>query len=72
MLVKPLALVTSMALLTAIAGPAAARPVHSGMQHSSQAAMFASDPQTAESAADAAMQTEAPMHRYFGGPKSND
>lgn len=72
MLVKPLALVTSMVLLAAIAGPAAARPQHSGMQHSSHAAMFSSDHQTAGTAADTAMPPEASMHRYTGGPKSND
>ena len=72
MLVKPLALVTSMVLLTAIAGQAVARPVHSSMQHSNQAAMSSSDHQTMESMAGTAMSTEAPMHRYMGGPKSND
>ena len=72
MFAKPLAMVTSMVLLAAVAGQAAARPVHSGMQLSSNAAMSSSDHQTAESAAGTAMPTEAPMHRYMGGPKSND
>ena len=72
MLVKPLALVTSMVLLTTIAGQAAARPGHLGMQHSNQAAMSSSDHQTTEAADGTAMSTGAPMHRYMGGPKSND
>ena len=72
MLVKSLALVTSMVLLTAIAGQAAARPAHPGMQHSNQAAMSSSEHQSPETTAGAAMSNEAPMHRYMGGPKSND
>ena len=75
MLAKPLALITSMVLLTAIAGPAAARPVHSGhsgMPHSNQATMSSGDHQTPEAADGTAMSTGAPMHRYTGGPKSND
>ena len=42
MLAKRLTLVSSLVLLTAIAGLAASRPAHSGMQHSSNAAMFSS------------------------------
>lgn len=72
MIAKPRALITSMVLLAAIAGPAAARPQHTGMQHSNHAAISSSDHQSPEAAAGAAMSAETPMHRYTGGPKSND
>lgn len=72
MLAKPLALIASMILLTAIAGQASARPQHSHTEHSATAVTFRDNVQAPEFAPDTGTPPRIDVHRYTGGPKSND
>jgi hypothetical protein len=71
---KRLALAASMILVAAISGSAIARTMTSGENHRSYA-INASGEMSSPSEAGAAMPAPAAednLHRYFGGPKSND
>jgi hypothetical protein len=73
MLTKPLTLVASMILFTAIAGQASARPQHSGTEHSVHAVTFPDNVQAPEFMPDTGTPSpQIAVHRYTGGPKSND
>ena len=72
---KHLALAASMIPLTAIAGQASARPEHSGRQHSTNSMTYSSRIQNQEflpGGETAPQPIEGMVHRYTGGPKSND
>jgi hypothetical protein len=71
---KRLALTASMILFATISGSAVARTMTSGENHWSHA-INASGEISSPSEAGAAMPSPAAgdnVHRYFGGPKSND
>ena len=69
---KRITLVTSMILFTAITGQAYARPQHFGTQHSTHAMASQANTQDEEFMPGADNSSAAAMHRYTGGPKSND
>jgi len=72
---KRLAIATSI-LLVAISGQACARTAHAAEKHWMNAVGSTSEVQSPENGNDLAVlpsqMTGANMHRYTGGPKSND
>ena len=72
---KRLAFAASIILLTAISGLASARTAHPGEKYRTHVVYSSSEVRHPENAFGSAMQPqaiEADVHRYSGGPKSND
>jgi hypothetical protein len=72
---KRLAFAASIILLTAISGQASARTAHPAEKYRTNATYSSSEVRHPEEAFGSAIRpqaTEADVHRYSGGPKSND